>query len=348
MFSGLHSFDVIIVGAGPAGAICASALARNGVRVGLVHRAGCQFRGVQLVSGRARRLLDQHSPDFFVREVPALEINETISLWSTPQPVTWNRMLNPWGAAVAVERTVLDQALRATAERAGALIIEGQIRGAERRGSAWQLLLHENGTRRVLKTSFLILANGSSGRRLINRKMIGKPAQFALMAQVSTRALEQRHALYLELVKDGWWYMLPNPAGGYFAGFCTDHARASLKKPLRDEFVKELRGSRLLRDVLNDTSLDAAVTACVTGPRRYKQVAGDTWMAIGDAAFTPDPLSGEGIEFAIESSLLAVQALVAGEQSPALANYEDQIQQYAASHVQIRDTYLASGALEAA
>jgi len=343
MLSGAHSFDVIVVGAGPAGAICASALARSGARVGLVHRASHQFRGIQLVSGRARRLLDQDSPDFFERQVPGLEINETISLWNTPQPVTWNQMLNPWGAAVAVERTVLDEALRATSERAGALMTEGEIRSAERRHGAWQLLLHEGGIQRVLKTSFLILANGSSARRLIGRRMIGKPAQFALMAQVSSRTLEQRHALYLELVKDGWWYMLPNPAGGYFAGYCTDYVRASsLEKPLRDAFFKELRRSRLLQDVLNDTSPDAVVTACITGPRRYKHVAGEAWMGIGDAAFTPDPLSGEGIEFAIESSLLAVQALLAGEQSAALVNYEEQIQHYAASHVQIRDMYLAS------
>ena len=35
------------------------------------------------------------------------------------------------------------------------------------------------------------------------------------------------------------------------------------------------------------------------------KLCGDGWISVGDAAFTQDPLSGKGIEFAVESATFA-------------------------------------------
>ncbi|MFZ0062386.1 MAG: NAD(P)/FAD-dependent oxidoreductase [Pyrinomonadaceae bacterium] len=337
-----RTFEVVIIGGGPAGAICAFMLARRGARVCLVNRAGHLSGCTELVSGRARRLIEQHCPSFF-EWAPGVEIHETISLWGTPEPVTWNAMFNPWGPGVAVEREPFDEGLRGVAQRAGALVLPGEIRDAERRCGMWHLLLKDGAEEYVLTSEFLVLATGSTGRKLVGRKAGGRPAQFALMAQIRTTAQEQCHALFLEQGKEGWWYMLPTPAGGYFAGFCTDHTFVNhSKERLRNKFVTGLRDSRLLADVLSHTLFDSKVTACGAGPRRYQEVTGEGWIAIGDAAFTPDPLSGAGLEFAIESSLLAVGVLLEGAQSQSSRNYQDHIQDYATNHERIRDMHLAS------
>jgi flavin-dependent dehydrogenase len=276
-----------------------------------------------------------------------VEIHETVSLWGTSEPVTWNAMLNPWGAGIAVERRSFDEALRESAKRAGASILTGDVRSAERRGSKWHLLLHDGSHEHVLNCNFLVLATGSRGRKLVGRRAVGKPAQFALMAQVRTTASQQSRALYLEQGKNGWWYMLPNPSGGHFAGFCTDRAfSTNSKRPLRDTFVSGLRDSRLLADLLTPTFLDPQVTACAAGPQKYDEVTADGWLAIGDAAFTPDPLSGAGVEFAIESALLGAGALMAGAQSRSLQNYQKQIQDYATNHERIRDMHLGSTVIQ--
>lgn len=333
MFRRSRSFDVAIVGGGPAGAICALLLARGGARVGLVQRAGYQFGGIELVSGRARRLIGQHCPDFSERAAPGVEIHETISLWGTPEPVTWNAMCNPWGPGVAVERAPFDEALRGAADSAGASILRGEIRSAERRSGLWQLLLHDRGADHVLETQFLVLATGATGRKLVGRKAVGKPVQFALMARVGTKAPGQHHALYLELGKNGWWYALPALDGGFFLGFCTGRDLAKhMQKPMCNAFVEELRGSRLLGNVLAATVPATRVIGRPAGPQSYEGIAGNGWIAVGDAAFVSNPLSGMGIDFAIESAKLGAEALLAARREPALAEYEEAVSEYTRRH----------------
>jgi flavin-dependent dehydrogenase len=52
-------------------------------------------------------------------------------------------------------------------------------------------------------------------------------------------------------------------------------------------------------------------------PQAWKQnrVAGDGWMAVGDAAGLVDPITGEGLYYALRSADLAAQAIIAESQS---------------------------------
>jgi len=339
MFSPPTCLDVAVVGGGPAGASCAVMLARAGVRVGLIDRATPPVKRVESVSGRARRLLQQHCPEFSERATPSVEIEETVSLWTTPEPVIWNAMLNPWGAALAVERTSFDANLREAAQHAGAWITRAEIKSASRRGSRWELVLHHGGANETLRAEFMVVATGSAGCRFINRKTADTPTQFALLGQLGTAACA-RGTMYLELATDGWWYALPNPFGGYCAGFCVDQlVAANWKKPLRDRFLVQLKSSRLIATLAAEQLRDLTAGSCAAGPRRHEQLTGAGWVAIGDAAFTLDPLSGKGIEFAIESAAVAVEALF-GHRPQSLANYTKFVKDYAADHERVRSLHL--------
>src|SRR5687768_14963622 len=159
--------DVIVVGGGPAGAICALMLARGGACVSLLHWGGYATEGIELVSGRARRVIEQHRSDFFGQAAPGVEIQESISLWNTLKPVTFNAMFNPWGPGVAVERPLFDRALRDLASAAGVSIIaDAKVVGIERGSDRWGLLMRSSETssgdteRSSIGGSFLVLATG--------------------------------------------------------------------------------------------------------------------------------------------------------------------------------------------
>ena len=73
------------------------------------------------------------------------------------------------------------------------------------------------------------------------------------------------------------------------------------------------------------------VVAVVT--RAFDRVAGDGWLAIGDAALSRDPLSGEGIAAAFRSAAAAGEALLGDLEASS---------RYDANHARTRDAYLGA------
>lgn len=351
MIASSQEQDIAIIGGGPAGAICALLLARAGARVALVHWSGYAPGGIELVSGRARHLIEQHAPNFFQTAVPGIEINETISLWDTPQPVAFNAIFNPWGAGVAVERPWLDRALRVLACSAGvAEVADGKVVAVERQDNQWRLIVRSSAAASWTETTsdktesdmysrFLVLATGRVGAPFLNRAPVSEPSRIALTTSLQAHGVPG-HALYIEAASNGWWYALPALDGGYFAGFCI--AREELRRRqgrLKEFFFRELESTRLLSSLKMDMMSPQPISGRTADASQFANAAGDGWIAMGDAAYAPDPLSGMGIELAIESAQLGARALLDALQRTTersafavLRGYEDVIRRRANLH----------------
>ena len=149
-----------------------------------------------------------------------------------------------------------------------------------------------------------------------------------------------RHALYIERTDKGWWYALPAMGGKYFAGFCIDSDELRRRQvPLKEFFFQELQRTRLLAPLLSGTAVQP-ISGRMAGMGAFSNAVGDGWLAIGDAAYAPDPLSGMGIEWAVESAHLAARALLQEMQRPTqlpvhpnsitgFAEYEDAVRAHA-------------------
>lgn len=335
--------DVVVVGGGPAGAVCAFLLARGGARVSLVHWDGYAPGGIELVSGRARSVIEQHCSHFFRDVVHGVEVYETISLWDTPEPVTVNAMFNPWGPGVAVDRQLLDRGLRDLARSAGVSVVAGaKVVEIERRANGWHLLMRssEFASNEMESSSacasFLVLATGRAAASLINRSPRIESSQIALMTLLPGRnspgvipVHEQAPALYIEATDKGWWYALPALSGGYMTGTCMD--RNELKRrhgPLKDFFLHELQRTRLLAPLLTCASGPHPISGRTAGASAFNTAAGDGWLAVGDAAYATDPLSGMGLEWAFESARLGADTLL-GTAVTGFPEYEEAVRSHA-------------------
>ena len=77
--------------------------------------------------------------------------------------------------------------------------------------------------------------------------------------------------------------------------------------------------------------------SCAASVRRYEHVAGADWIAVGNAAFAPDPLSGGGLWFALHSAAAAA-AVVIGRSS--VAAYIEEIEAQVRAHLTSRQSRL--------
>jgi flavin-dependent dehydrogenase len=311
----LENPEVAVVGGGPAGAWCAYLLARTGVQVTLLHWSGYAPGGIELVSGRTRRQIEHHNPDFFHTTPPGIEVQETISLWSTPEPVVLSAMSDPWGPGIAVERAVFDHGLRDLASTGGVDVRDdAKVVGIEREADAgWKLSMRvEEDKISSLRAEFVVLATGRAATSFFHRSAAPESSKIALMTSLPVTNDKPQHALYVERTSHGWWYALPAQNGYCFAGFCLE--RDELKKrrgSLKEFYIEQLRGTKLLAPLLPHAldMGDSNILGRMAGDRPFGRTAGDGWIAVGDAAYAPDPLSGMGIELALESARLGAHAV---------------------------------------
>lgn len=292
------TFDVVIAGAGPAGSAAAAVLAAAGLRVALVDKA--RFPRDKLCGG----LLSERS----VRAISAVFGQETglpIEVTSTGAAVfDRDRPLVQVDACKPLHftsRRSFDAHLASLATRRGARLMED---GAV---AAFDPAAHtvELADGRVLSAPFVVGADGASSRI---RKFVGVPIDrrgFAVGLEAEVpREVAGRDVrdpqIYFGLVEWGYAWIFPKRAtltvgiGGLAA------ANGDMRARFR-EFATAALGR-----VPSQAPCGSPIPFgnFVARPGR-----GSTLLA-GDAAGLVEPLTGEGIAFAVQSGAYAAQAII--------------------------------------
>jgi flavin-dependent dehydrogenase len=321
-------FDVVVVGGGVAGLTAALLLTRAGARVEVVDRTSINRGATELLSGRARRLIEGHVHPAVLEGVQGNEVSQTISLWNTDEPVSWGTITSPWGAGFALDRNALRKRLNRIAQDGGVLITN-------------------EGRKELLKTPVMIIATGRTPIHLVPRGELLRNSQLTLMAKVCCEDTEATNTLYLEATENGWWAGLPYPDGGEWVTFSVSRREVTERGESLVQFWKrELKKTRMFASLFTCRDDSLEVVSRASGTQRFERACGDSWFAVGDAAFALDPLSGEGIDFAIESAVMAVRALLADDRASATKEYQEQIDQFAANHERTRREYLTLAGLQ--
>lgn len=325
----MNEFDVLIVGAGPAGSFAAEVLARAGVRValfdgrapgdpkacggGVTSKALKAWPHLLEAVGRTIDELEMYSPS---GKHLHLKLEEPFAVYS---------------------RIAFDTFLRERARQAGAVVIADKVsgRGFKRNGDAW-IVKSQSGPEYSCK--FLIGADGANSA--IAKKLAGPLPPAEMEVAFGYRAPLPASGEAATIVA-----FLPRWVGYAWAFPRVDHVSFGIATT-QDAFdhqalddllwdfmvsyyeVAHVGNSRARMtiwssrnkkntqvDNLRDNAERYAARIPGLAPRTWdtRRASGDGWALLGDAAGFADPVTGEGIYYALRSAELFSDAYLRGE-----------------------------------
>jgi len=300
-------WDVVVVGAGPAGALAARGLARRGARVLLVDRAHFPRAKVCGACLGPRGLAVLRDEGLAAPPAPATPLAAVRLLCA-------GRALElPLPPMVAVAREDLDSALVAAAAEAGAELLLGTRAEAcpEPDGPLRSLLLHgASGTTRVT-ARVIVAADGLAGRllggaapRATPRSRVGAGV---LLAEAPAALPAGR--LLMAAGRAGYVGLVRLPDARLDVAAALDPravAAAGGAGRLMAELLERAGGPRLPELGAADVRLTPPLT------RRAARPAGHRLLAVGDAAGFVEPFTGEGLSWALLSGRAVVPLALEG------------------------------------
>jgi geranylgeranyl reductase family protein len=323
----VSSCDVLVIGAGPAGAACALWLARAGIDVALVEQHDFprdKICGDALIpdAHHALRRLGLHDEVMAVAE-PARHVACIGS--------RGGRVDVPGTVAVLPRRVLDDIACRA-AVRAGArlhtpwrfeAVLEegGAVVGARLRRHGG------SGDAREVRARWVVLATGASGAALQAAGMCERrtPSGVALRGYVKNDAMAGRlralEVVWHKSLSPGYGWIFPAPGGRFNigAGIAYAHELRPGARPktrelnlrrIFDAFCEHYAPAReLMRGGTLEGELKGAPLRCSLVGARFSRPG---LLVAGEAAGSTYSFTGEGIGKAYQTGLLAADALLAG------------------------------------
>ncbi len=308
-------FDAAIVGAGPAGSWAAYRLARSGARVALVD--GSHPREKPCGGGVTGRALELVGDVISPRLISSVQV-DSATFVDGPH-VARMRLGEPCNGMPhlsIVSRREFDGALRAAAERAGAVCIGARATDVVRVNGGWDV----STTSGKVAARWLI---GADGPNSLVRRRVAQPfarADLSIAAGYFVHGASSREII-VEFEHQPPGYLWSFPRADHLAigvGSQADISTSSGLLAIAADWIKRNihhQGVRLERYSWPIPSLDEAGLA-------RERPSGDGWMLAGDAGGFVDPITREGIFFALASGAAAAAAI--GATDPA-RDYEQRI-----------------------
>jgi flavin-dependent dehydrogenase len=336
--------EIVVLGAGPAGAVAASELARRGFRVLLISRAReAQPSAGECLAPGIRPLLEAAGMWDTFLSAGHMASSGIRSYWGSDDPAERHFLFSPYREGWHIDRPQFDAMCRDAAVRNGCVLrYASALRHAVRVQGRWRLFFDGG----LVETDAVIDATGraSAFARCVGARRRSLDHLIGVAGYFSAGAAIHPSLLLIEAAESGWWYSAPLPGGKLVVVYMTD---ADLVRRERlaslEGWMTKLAASGHHRDLVERHAcrLQDAIRVLPAETSFLDRVAGEGWLAAGDAAAAFDPLSSQGIASAITSGLDAAGTLAAwlGGDEGAPAGYAHRLRSAFAAYLANREIY---------
>jgi YD repeat-containing protein len=320
------TFDIAIIGAGPAGAAAARQLAAWGHSVALIAR------------GIGRRPLAESLPPSCTKLFDRLGIRDVIDgagfVRATGNTVRWAgqperaEFFESGAFGYQVQRDRFDDLLVATARGAGATVIDDAVvRDVIRDGDEWRVEYDHASRRTAVHAPWVLDCSGRSGvvaRRGWRQSEPGGRTTAVVGVWECDRSWpvdDDSHTL-LESYDGGWAWSVPVSATRRYVTVMLDPAVSELphRGELAAAYRAELRRTEMVGALVEHATMVEPPWGCDASPYRATAAARDGILLVGDAASFVDPLSSFGVKKALASAWLASVAVHTALLDSSMAN----------------------------
>jgi flavin-dependent dehydrogenase len=284
---------VAILGGGPSGAFAAAQLASNGVKTVVFDEKLAWEKPCG--GGLTYKAYSQY-PFLAEGATPKKIIRQTVLSAPKSKPVT----LSLDRPLLIYSRYDLNGMLLDRAQAAGAQLEKTRILNIERTGSRW-LLRTKNG---AMDADYCIVATGARNPlRNFGTELTSSDAMSALGYYIPG----DRNRIDIQFLPNLEGYIWVFPRCGHLSvGICGKGEPASVLRARLERYMQEQGLSK------DGASFYSHLLPCLETPSwKRNRVSGEGWMATGDAAGLVDPITGEGLYYAVRSADLAARAILA-------------------------------------
>ena len=306
--------DVVVIGAGPGGSSAAYWLARRGLDVRLLDKSAFP---------RDKTCGDAIAP----RSLAALDRMGLLAKLDAPR-LTLARAFGPGGRhmrsamgrrdsryprySLVVRRTEFDDAVRRHAIQAGAAFSGGfNVQSVRNAGNCVVVSGRRDGRFESIEARLVIVATGANVALLRSIGILKQTPPMILAARAYFAGLDpQDDALdfyFDDVIRPGygWIFPLGDGTANVGAGFLSKRGRKTTAREALDFFLER---NAAARERLNGAQRIGPVKGY---PLRIDFATaptfGDRTLLVGEAAGLVNPLTGEGIDFALESGEIAAE-----------------------------------------
>ncbi|MFD9304457.1 NAD(P)/FAD-dependent oxidoreductase [Streptomyces sp. NPDC060048] len=332
----IQSYDVVVVGGGPAGSTIGGLLARSGHRVLILEREKFPryHIGESLVTGMTPLMEELGLVEELDRR---FQHKSGISLRWGQDPQPWRSDFSSTGSIYShawhVTRSEFDELMLDNARTLGATVLEEahvtEVLGADS-GAVTGLVYTHGGERFQVDSRYVVDASGQSrvvARRTTETQWQDDLRNVAIWGYYDTfTPIEHGDDILCEAIEGGgWMWGIPLSKDKLSMGLVlpaeqlTELLRQGLSQ--RDIYLRGLAASNIAKTMVNADDTQTELNTARDWSHLSDTFHGPGWVAVGDAAAFVDPLFSSGVWLGSSGAWLAARALNVALADPANATH---------------------------
>lgn len=324
MTQSVTHFDVIIVGAGPAGTACALALKDSGLNILMLDKHSFPRDKIcgDAVGGRSIKNLEKFSPELVeeLRSLGTKELNTTTRIFiydKQPFNLYWKN------EAYCIKRYDFDALLFKHAMKINkTLTFKGDFKVDDVIKQQGKVVVGNKKSDTYYSANIVVAADGSQSflaKQLIDLKL--DPNNFSAAVRAYFSNVEgvlpnQTEAHFIKESMPGYFWIFPvgnNVANVGYGMLSNEISRRKIN--LKQSFTQIISQHPQLKKRFENATIESDIEGfgLALGSRKV-EVYGDNFLLVGDAASLIDPKAGDGISNAIDSGIISANAIINAHQ----------------------------------